>query len=591
MRNVKGEVCIFKAKIKRLQAVKKGCAKVLKNMKIGPKLAAGFIVMALFGGISGLVANVSMNRLETRYSHALTDYGFVQGDIGRAMLAAADYNLQVRDVIGFNDTVAMKKAVEKLEQDKNSYAEYVDKLSDYIVGESETAQFEKVAAAYDAYMAVADEIVAQGNTIDKTEKHRAQSKALTDLDPLYAELYSAWEELMNIKVSDGNAEVGKLERQSAAASAVCIAITAASVLLAILCGMIFSRGISKPIHSCVERLGKLSRGDLTSPVEVTDAKDETGMLLDSLDRTAGEIRMIISDLSQMLTGLADGNLTVDTANEELYIGDFAPLLEALRKTVSEQNKAMRTIINSSGQVSSGSEKVSGGARSLSKGAADQADSVEELSKAIGELMSDVNRNAESARTAGGIAEETSRQMSASSRQMNQMIEAMEEISESSQRIGEIIKTIEDIAFQTNILALNAAVEAARAGEAGKGFAVVADEVRNLAEKSSEASGNTAQLIERSFAAVENGTRIADETAKMLAEAVKSSEQVTENVGRISEASARQAEALGKVTEGVEKISGVIRSNSETAEKSAAASQELSGQAGMLKSLVGKFRIN
>ncbi|MCD7906712.1 MAG: methyl-accepting chemotaxis protein, partial [Clostridium sp.] len=90
----------------------------------------------------------------------------------------------------------------------------------------------------------------------------------------------------------------------------------------------------------------------------------------------------------------------------------------------------------------------------------------------------------------------------SNQSMQEMIQAREEITASSNEIRKVIKTIEDLAFQTNILALNAAVKAARAGVAGKGFAVVAEEVRNFAIKSSEASKNTAAMIESSLRSVE-----------------------------------------------------------------------------------------
>ena len=44
------------------------------------------------------------------------------------------------------------------------------------------------------------------------------------------------------------------------------------------------------------------------------------------------------------------------------------------------------------------------------------------------------------------------------------------------------------------------------------------------------------------------------------------------------------------SQGIDQISSVVQTNSATAEESAAASEELSGQASMLKNLVSKFEL-
>ena len=148
--------------------------------------------------------------------------------------------------------------------------------------------------------------------------------------------------------------------------------------------------------------------------------------------------------------------------------------------------------------------------------------------------------------------------------------------------------IDSIAFQTNILALNAAVEAARAGDAGRGFSVVAEEVRRLATKTAGASKLTAELVEKNSDAVSDGMDAVNLTAQTLKTSVEGARQVSHKMDKISETSVQQADAITQIRKSVELISEIVQGNSATSEESAAASEELSAQAQLLKELVERF---
>ena len=368
-----------------------------------------------------------------------------------------------------------------------------------------------------------------------------------------------------------------------------VVIIVLSIVLAILLGLYISNGIRKPVEEIRNAAEKMAAGSLDASINY-QSRDELGNLSDSIRSLIKIFNGIIDDMRKGLTLLSNGDFTFDSKATEFYVGDFQQLGTSMHQITDRLSTTMGQINQASDQVSAGSDQVSAGAQALSQGATQQASSIEELAAAINEISSQVKENAQNAQHGSELAEVAGTKLEKGNSQMQEMIVAMEDISDKSGQIRKIIKTIEDIAFQTNILALNAAVEAARAGIAGKGFAVVADEVRNLASKSAEASENTAILIEESIQAVGKGTKLADATAQTLTEVVKSAEQVVVVVDKISRASSEQASSIAQVTLGVDQISSVVQTNSATAEESAAASEELSGQAQMLKTLVGQFKL-
>lgn len=364
-----------------------------------------------------------------------------------------------------------------------------------------------------------------------------------------------------------------------------------AIAISVVVATYIGTSIGNPIKAISIRLQGVATGDLTGDVPVVKTKDELHTLSEATSELVGGLNLIINDIGRILNAMAQGDFNVDTVrNSEIYQGDFAQLYQSVSAINRQLSDTLAQINVAADQVSSGSEQVSAGAQNLSQGATEQASSIQELAATLTEMTQHINSTSDSCEVAKTSTNETNNAMQQANVQMNKLIEAMDKINRSSAEISKIIKAIEDIAFQTNILALNAAVEAARAGDAGKGFAVVADEVRNLASKSAEAASNTTALIEESVEAVKNGSAIVEETAELMNKVSAASLKVNELVNNIAEASREQATSASQVTVGIDQISGVVQTNSATAEESAAASEELSSQSAMLKSLIGSFRL-
>ena len=301
-----------------------------------------------------------------------------------------------------------------------------------------------------------------------------------------------------------------------------------------------------PIKDIMSLSKDMGKGKLRTDIEIY-TNDEFGELSEIFKNTSKEISGYISEISEILLEISNGNLKSQVDRD--YMGDFAPIKDALNKILNSFNSTYYDLGVTAEQVSTGANEISSAAQSLSSGTTEQAGSLEQLSATINEVSNHVQKNADNASHAKSITENAEQALEYGKLSVNDLLQAIEEIRTSSDEITKIIKTIDEIAFQTNILSLNAAVEAARAGSAGKGFAVVADEVRNLANKSAEAAKNTTELIEGSVNAVENGTKIAGKTADLINRIVDTSTNINNLVSQIADASSEQATSIEQINEG------------------------------------------
>ena len=248
----------------------------------------------------------------------------------------------------------------------------------------------------------------------------------------------------------------------------------------------------------------------------------------------------------------------------------------------------RKLIDCSSQLAATSSEISVSSKSLAEGASEQAASLEQTSASLEELSSMVKRNAENSQKANTLAGQTRLAGDKGVTDMQEMNEAMRAIKDSSDDIAKIIKTIDEIAFQTNILALNAAVEAARAGEAGMGFAVVADEVRNLAQRSAQAAKETAAKIEGAIGRTAQGVELSAKVSKALQGIVTKAREVDELAAEVAGASNEQTQGITQISTAVGHMDKVTQGNAASAEETAAATQELHGQAATMKDSVDEL---
>lgn len=560
---------------------------MLKNMKVRTRLIASYLILVALLLIAGIVSIIMLSRVK----NSLTTFYNQQfqtvedaSDMRRAVYAARSGVLNAIVSSGNGDAEAVKDYINTSEEEFELLNQLLGEVRGTFQGDS--TMLDSVQSDLDKAHPYLDEI---GELCNSDKAGEAYNILVNSYRPLMDDVRNTMGEVVDVASNNAFEKVQDGEQLAKISQIIVIAIIVVSVIASVILARLMTDSIRKPLDEIEDAVHKMAAGDMHCKVTY-ESNDEFGDVTATMRQMIETLRSIIEDIDYILAEMATGNFVVQSKDREVYKGDFASIRDSMKNLRDTMSDTLLQIDVSADQVNSGGEQVSSGAQALAQGATEQASSVQELAATINEISHQIESTAEHAKTAQKANEQAHTQVQVCSGHMDSLVNAMQAIDSKSKEISKVIKTIEDIAFQTNILALNAAVEAARAGSAGKGFAVVADEVRNLATKSQEASKDTAALIEDTVKAVDEGTTLSKETDHALREVVESAEKVLGAVNLIYEATEEQARAVSQVTVGVDQISSVVQTNSASAEQSAAASEELSSQANLLKELIGRFKV-
>lgn len=561
---------------------------MFRDEKIEKKLTRSFLLVSLITAISALLGLIALIVAANRYSYALTNFGFAQGDIGKAMFEFADVRSSLRAAIGYDDEDAIATVVKQHEDASAAFKENFALIENTIVSKSGRETYDQIEAELENYWSIDARIMEIGATTDREQCKVAQDIALSELADVYNSIYEKLSGLLDVKVTEGQKLSGTLTIMSVVLSVLIVAVVAVSILSSMRVGKKISKDIADPLNELGERLKSFASGDLSSPFPEVKSHDEVAEMIQDASEMAGVLNVIVNDIGVCLGEMENGNYAVRSDVAERYTNDFKKVIKSMAGLREQMTKTLRSIGEASSQVSGGSQNLADAAQSLAEGATEQAGAVEELQATIMDITETMEKSAQSAEESYKQAKTYADEADHTREEMHTMVTAMEKISDSSARIGNIISEIESIASQTNLLSLNASIEAARAGEAGRGFSVVAEEIRQLAEQSAQAAVDTRNLIESSMKEIAEGSRAVERASSSIDNVVGGIKQIAESSKSLSTMVITQAQTMRQAEQGISQISEVVQNNSATAQESSATSEELSAQAATLDELVGQF---
>ena len=283
--------------------------------------------------------------------------------------------------------------------------------------------------------------------------------------------------------------------------------------------------------------------------------------------------------------MSNGDLSVRL---DRNLGELDLIRTEFNDAVSKMENVLSSVISKTSEITEETMSITSATNELAARTEQQASTLQQSAAALEELSASVRNSAETALGARNQAKGAKDQTEQSAKVVGEAVEAMDAIADSSRQISSITDVIDDIAFQTNLLALNAGVEAARAGDAGRGFAVVASEVRALAQRSSEAAKEIAELITSSTKQVDRGVKLVGDTGTTLHKIADAVNGIHASVEQISNSSQEQSAGLSEMNAAISQLDQATQQNAAMAEETNASVHSLTQSVAEMSSDVSFF---
>jgi methyl-accepting chemotaxis protein WspA len=539
----------------------------MKSLTIRGRILASFAVVLVVMIIMGWVAYSRLMRVQDEATSIQTDT--LPGLYFSQQLTTAwvnEYALLEAHILQ-NDPGAIRDAEARLTANRVVIQTLSKNYEDAINQAVDRANFAALKPLTEQYTSVEDAILPLSRT---NQDQAAFDMARNQLQPIFLKVQAALQVLVDFNKSHVDASNRQIMASVGSAKTGIAISFAAAVVLALLCGFLLLRAITRPLGRMLGVMEVMRQGDFSQRLDHV-RHDEFGIL-------AGGFNRMIDDLTQLISQVQRSSIQVNTSVTEVAA------------TAKQQQATANEIAATTNEIGATSKEISLTSKELVR-------TMDEVS-AVAEQASALAGSGQSGLTQ---MEETMSQVVAAAGSINAKLGLL---NEKAGNINQVVTTITKVADQTNLLSLNAAIEAEKAGEYGRGFAVVATEIRRLADQTAVATYDIEQMVKDIQSAVSASVMGMDKFSEevrrgmvdvqqvggQLSQIIQQVQGLAPRFEQVNEGMQAQAIGAGQISESLAQLTEAAAQTVDSLRQSSLAVDELNQVSAGMRSGISRFKL-